>query len=92
MSVTYKKMHYPLYRYTIIRNNTEMSDIRTLTKTWAKKVGYQKAVSRLVSNAVSPRAAEKLCKGKYQSEPKSLRRSILEVLARDGFTLKDEAS
>jgi len=69
-----------------------MSEIKRLTKAWAKKVGHQKAVGKLVSIGISTRAAEKLCNGDYPSEPKALRRSILEVLGRDGFTLTEEAS
>jgi hypothetical protein len=69
-----------------------MSEIKTLTKAWAKKIGRQEALGRLVTNGISPAAAEKLCDGRYPSEPKALlRRAILEVITKDGFALKEGA-
>lgn len=61
-----------------------------MTYAWANKIGYEKALGRLVSRRVSTRAAERLCAGEYPSEPKSLRTVLLDEMAKDGFTLSDE--
>jgi len=62
-----------------------MRDLKKTIKKWAEQVSYKKAVGRLVGGGVSSRAAERLCAGDYKSEPKSLRKVLLEILAEDGF-------
>lgn len=70
-----------------------MSDIKKLTKAWAKKIGYQQAVSRLIAKGISARAAERLCGGDYTSQPKSLMcAALLDEMSKDGFALANEAS
>lgn len=66
-----------------------MNDVRKDVIKWAKTVGYQVAVGRLVSRGVSPRAAELLCSGDYPSQPKSLRDKLVEEMNKDGFPIRD---
>lgn len=67
-----------------------MNSIRDMAKEWADQIGYKRAVGRLVSREVSTRAAELICSGEYPSEPKALRRVLIEEMRKDGFTLADE--
>lgn len=68
------------------------SDIKEAVEAWAKQIGTKRATGRLISRGVSARAAEQLCAGTYESEPKSLRTVLLDELAKDGFALQGEAS
>ena len=57
----------------------------------AKELGTQEVVKQLVNEGVSTRAAEKLVRGTYPSEPKSIKDKLLSVLHRNGFP-RSEAS
>lgn len=55
---------------------------------WAKKIGSKRAIARLLARDVSVAAAEKLCAGRYPSEPRDKLAEILaEEMSKDGFTL-----
>lgn len=68
-----------------------MNDVRTIVRKWAKtKKDIKIAVGALVSAGISSTAAELLCAGDYGSEPKAIRKTLLEVLAIDGFPVSAE--
>ncbi len=63
-------------------------DLKGTVRTWSKKIGKQKALARLIAKGVSTTTADKLCTGRYKSEPREKLSDILtEELRKDGFTL-----
>jgi hypothetical protein len=55
---------------------------------WAEKIGHDQAKKRLVLRDVNVTTADKLCEGRYQSEPRrKLAKILREEMAKDGFTL-----
>lgn len=54
---------------------------------WSKKIGRKEAKKRLVARDVQAVTADKLCRGKYDSDPREwLAEILLEEMAKDGFT------
>lgn len=66
------------------------SKLRKAVHKWAQDIGEREAVGRLVIAGVSSRAAEGLCSGTYESEPKATRDKILEVLAKDNISVDSD--
>jgi hypothetical protein len=62
-------------------------DIRKSVRAWAKTIGEQAAMGRLVGRGMNPRTAELLCFGEYGSKPKAYRNMLIEEMSKDGFTV-----
>lgn len=77
-----------------MRNNLFMSrnvGIAKLISKWAKHVGRGPAIGRLIERGVNVSVAEKLCTGRYKSEPRDLLANVLlDEMAKDGFRLASE--
>lgn len=64
-----------------------------LIPVWVSKVGNRQAIARLILRGMSASSAEKICSDRYPSPIKGLvLETIIEEMAKDGFTLPDEAS
>lgn len=69
---------------------TSKTDIKKQVRRWAKRVGVPQAIGILIGAGVSVRAAERLCLGTYDSQPKKLVSTLEKVMAESAPT--DQAS
>jgi len=62
-------------------------------ESWAKQIGQKEAIKRLVARDVAVTTSEKLCTGRYFSQPRQwLSVILLEEMSKDGLTLDVKAS
>lgn len=66
-----------------------MQDVRKTVRAWAKAIGENAAMGRLVSRGMNPRTAQLLCFGEYGSKPKAYRNMLIDEMSKDGFPLTD---
>lgn len=56
-------------------------------RAWAKQIGTDQAMARLIARGMNPRTAQMLCLGEYGSKPKAYRNMLLEEMSKDGFAV-----
>lgn len=65
-----------------------MEDLKDAVVEWAKAIGENQAIARLIFRDVGVRTASRLCKGQYDSTPRGMLANILrEEIKKDGITV-----